>query len=151
MRYVLAMSLATCAFLVLCACSGDDGTPEEILSSAPPMSLLRTRPWVEDFKLGLAPATVADAIRVKEQFAPGEAICLSMAVNAAPRGTIVSAYWYGPNEQSLDYEGKELAAAKARLRFLESDTQNWREGAYRAEVWIGNYKLGEKHFRIAVD
>lgn len=151
MKYILAMSLTTCALLVLCACSEDDSTPEEFLSSAPPMSLLRTRPWVEDFKLGVAPATLAGAIRVKEEFAPGEAIALSMAVNSAPRGTIVTAYWYGPNGQSLDYEGKELPAAKARLRFLENDTQNWREGAYRAEVWIGNYKLGERHFRIAAE
>src|SRR6188474_2259665 len=100
MRYVLATNLATCTLVVLCACSEDDGTPAEFLSSAPPMSLLRTRPWVEDFKLGIAPAAAADAIRVKEEFAPGEAICLTMAVNAAPRGTLVTAYWYGPNEQN---------------------------------------------------
>lgn len=151
MRFVRAIGLATFSFVLLCACAEDDDTPERFLSSAPPMALLRTEPWVEDFKLGIAPAKVAGVIRTKVEFAPGEAICLSMAVNAAPRGTVVTAYWYGPNEESLGYESKDLAAAKERLRFLESDTQNWREGAYRAEVWIGDYKLGERRFRIAAD
>lgn len=151
MRHSIAIRLATLTFLVLCACSHDDGTPEELLSSAPPMSMLRTRPWVEDFKLGVAPAAVAGPIQVKDEFAPGAAICLTMAVNDAPRRTIVTTYWYGPNEQSRDSESKELAAAKGRLRFVENDTQNWPAGSYRAEVWIGHYKLGEKHFRIAAE
>jgi hypothetical protein len=151
MRYVMAITVATCAFLVLSACSeDDDGTPQGFLSSAPRMSLSRTRPWVEDFKLGALPEA-GGAVRVKEQFQPGEAICLSMAVNDAPRGAIAAVYWYGPNRQNLDYEGKELAAAKERLRFVEAETQDWPAGSYRAEVWIGNYKLGERRFRIAAE
>jgi hypothetical protein len=151
MRYVIAIAVASCGLLALSACSEDnDVTSQEFLSSAPRMPLSRTRPWVEDFKLGIPPAA-GGAIQVKEEFAPGEAICLSMAVNEAPRGAVATVYWYGPNHQNLDYEGKELATDKERLRFVQADTKDWPAGSYRAEVWIGNYKLGERRFRIATE
>jgi hypothetical protein len=131
------------------ACSHDDDTAMELASDASPDMLLRTRPWVDDFKLTLAPPTSATPVHNTERFAPGEPIQLSMAINYAPRGAIVTARWYGPGDANVGLQTQGLSAREDRLRFLQADTGDWQEGMYRVEVWIGAYKIGERRFRIA--
>jgi hypothetical protein len=72
-----------------------------------------------------------------------------MRINQAPSGTVVSAYWYGPNGVTLAYASKAITPSKDRLRFVQDDTLDWQHGEYRAEIWIGDIKLNERHFEIA--
>jgi len=109
---------------------------------------LRTQPWVSDFRLGAALDQSGRLTQLKQEFAPGEPVYLSMQVNDVPRGTVVGIYWYGPNNLTLGYETQAVTSGQARLRFVRSDTRGWQEGAYRAEVWIGDEKIGVKHFDI---
>lgn len=140
------------ALTVLLACSrpddlanaGDEPVPEYRVP-------LRTLPWLADFKLGTATAQSGLITHLMNEFSPGEPIYLSMKINAAPRGTIVTTYWYGPGNQVLSYETKTLSSDQERMRFVQDNTLDWPEGAYRAETWIGEYKLKEQHFDIVAE
>lgn len=109
---------------------------------------LRTLPWVSDFRLGAELDKTGRLKQLKSEFAPGEPVYLSMQVNDVPRGAVVGIYWYGPNNLTLGYETQTVSSGQARLRFAQSDTRGWPQGAYRAEVWIGDDKIQVKHFDI---
>jgi hypothetical protein len=130
------------------ACSQEDDASLEPAWSAPLATPLRTLPWVNDFKLGTPPLVPDGLVHPDEEFAPGEPIQLSMAINYAPRNAFVVAHWYGPQSETVDLQTKELSAGKKRLHFEQDETGDWQEGMYRVEVWIRGYKLGERRFQI---
>lgn len=109
---------------------------------------LRTKPWVSDFRLGASLDKNGRLAELRNEFAPGEAVYLSMQVNDVPHNTVVTTYWYGPNNLTLGYETSAVAGGQQRLRFAQNDTRGWQQGAYRAEVWIGDDKIGTKTFDI---
>ena len=111
-------------------------------------TLLRTLPWLEEFELGSRTCQGEMLTQQKAAFSGGETIHLSMRVNDAPRGTVVTSYWYGPGNESLGYEKKTIASELDRLRFFRDDTRTWQRGAYRVEVWIGDIKLRGISFDI---
>lgn len=148
-----------CAFAIVPALLGCSGADPELLvtiseqphARAPIYRLrapLRTLPWVSDFRLGAALDDSGRLAQLKDEFAPGEPVYLSMQVNDVPRGTVVRIYWYWPNNLTLGYETQTVSFRQARLRFGQSDTRGWPEGAYRAEVWIGDDKIQVQHFDI---
>ena len=140
------------ALTVLLGCSrpddltiaGDEPMPEYRVP-------LRTLPWLADFKLGTATARSGVITHLMNEFSPGEPIYLSMKINAAPPGTIVTTYWYGPGNRVLSYETKTISSDQGRMRFVQDNTLDWPEGAYRAETWIGEYKLKEHRFDIVAE
>lgn len=139
--------------VALIGCSARDGTGEgtEVgyeIHDQLPTTLLRTLPWLQDFKLSALACQEGESTSHKAVFAPGEAIYLSMRVNTAPRGTVVTAYWYGPGSEGLGYAKRTISPGQERLRFIRDDTLGWRPGAYRAEVWIGDIKLQGVSFDI---
>lgn len=145
-----ALGFIIVALPLLQACSRHD---EQVAGSASERmreyrAPMRTLPWLADFKLGIAPGKQGVLADLTDEFSPGEPICLSMKVNHAPRGTIVTTYWYGPGNSTLGYETRAVSADGKRLRFVQDNTVDWQQGAYRAEVWIGNTKLKERHFEI---
>jgi hypothetical protein len=149
-----------CAVAVAPALLGCSGPDPEILgaineqSDAVPAPIyrlrapLRTLPWVSDFRLGAALNESGRLTELKNEFAPGEPIYLSMQVNDAPRGAVVGIYWYGPDNLTLGYETQTVSAGQTRLRFLRSDSRTWPDGAFRAEVWIADDKIQVKHFDV---
>jgi hypothetical protein len=152
--------LALCALVaapVLFGCSGPD--PDLIADvdghshgfGGPTYEVrapLRTMPWVSDFRLGASLDKSGRLTELKTQFAPGGPIYLSMQVNDVPRNTVVSTYWYGPNNLTLGYETSAVSAGQQRLRFVQGETRGWPPGACRVEVWIGEDKIGTKTFDI---
>lgn len=148
-------SWTTCALgamTVLLACSRHDDLANFGPESAPEYRVpLRTLPWLADFKLGTAPAQSSRIAHLTDEFESGEPIYLSMRINDAPHGTVVTIYWYGPGNQVLGYQKKAVASDQERIRFMQSNTFDWAEGAYRAETWIGDYKLNEQHFHIVAE
>jgi hypothetical protein len=149
-----------CAFAIVPALLGCSGADPELLvalserpdvARAPTYRLrapMRTLPWVSDFRLGAALGKSGRLTQLKDEFAPGEPVYLSMQVNDVPRGTVVGIYWYGPNNLTLGYETQTVSSGQARLRFGQSDTRGLPEGAYRAEVWIGDDRIQVQHFDI---
>lgn len=143
---------ALAATSVLVGCSAPDGSAENMaLTGAQAMqrvdeaayvpTLLRTLPWLGDFRVSARTCQGQLLTRQGAAFSPGEPIHLSMRVNEAPRGTVVTAYWYGPGNESLGYEKQTISPGQERLRFIRDDTRSWRQGSYRAEVWIGELRL----------
>lgn len=152
---------ALCAFAAVAALLGCSGPDAELLAAAaidqpdavpaPIYRLrapLRTLPWVSDFRLGAELDKSGRLAQLRSEFAPGEPVYLSMQVNYMPRSALVSIYWYGPNNLTLGHETQTVSSGQAWLRFVRTDTRSWPEGAYRAEVWIGNEKIEVQHFDI---
>jgi hypothetical protein len=117
-----------------------------------PVSRLRapllTRPWVSDFRLGAALDPSVRLVQVSDELAPGDPVYLSMQVNEVPPWTVVSTYWYGPNNLALGHDTQSVSSGQGRLRFVRHDTSSWMPGAYRAEVWIAADRIQVRHFDI---
>jgi hypothetical protein len=146
-----------CALIAAVALLGCSAPDEEVLAAGMRTAidgrlqvptLLRTLPWVDEFRLTARQCEHVVSAAQKNRFSPGEAINLSMRVNDAPRGTVVTTYWYGPGNAKLGYEKRPISPGQERLRFSRDDTDAWQQGAYRAEVWIGDIKLQESHFAV---
>jgi hypothetical protein len=137
------------AMTVLLACSRHDDLANFGPESPPEYWVpLRTLPWLADFRLGTAPAQSSRIAHLVDKFDSGEPIYLSMRINDAPHGTVVTIQWYGPGNQALGYQTKAVPSDQERMRFMQSNTLAWPEGTYRAEIWIGDYKLNEQRFHI---
>ena len=99
--------------------------------------------WVDDVQLSSTTGGAA-----QDGFTAGQTLQLSMSVDDAPPGTLITTYWYGPNNRQLSYESQTVDANERQLNFPQENTHGWAEGTYRAEVWIGDDKVKEESFRI---
>src|SRR5688500_4699177 len=106
--------------------------------------------WLDDFTLGseLAPDGQMVAGKTGDDFAPGQAVHLSMETGDAPPNSAVKVVWYGPNETKIGEENKPVVAGQKYLAFTSADTKSWAKGDYRAEVWIGDEKVNTQQFQI---
>lgn len=112
-------------------------------------TLMRTPAWLNDFTLGTAPLEDGTLTLITDVFAPGVPIFVTMDIELPlPRGTFVTAFWYGPDDQPLAYEIKRVTAGQERMSFMQRNTLDWLQGDYRAEVWIGKNKMSEHAFQI---
>lgn len=153
MNALTRSSILSCALLTLLGCGRDQADdyaatePATDAATADP-SAIRAETWLDDFQLGSS-ATGADTIaEAKDDFSPGEPVAVSMAVEDAPQGATVMTYWYGPNDQALGYEMKEVTGQAQRLSFTQENTHDWQPGQYRAEIWVGDEKVTEQAFEI---
>lgn len=105
---------------------------------------------VDDVTLGHS--TAADGTIAADQqgddFAPGDAVHVSMEVGDTPAGSAVKVVWYGPGETKIGEETKTVSAGTSHLAFQSADTASWAKGDYRAEVWIGDEKVNTQQFQI---
>jgi hypothetical protein len=99
--------------------------------------------WVDDVQLSSAAGNTS-----QNGFSPGQTLELSMSVKDAPPGTVVTTYWYGPNNRQLSYESQTVDANKRQLNFQQENTHAWPAGSYRAEVWVGDDRVEEERFDI---
>jgi hypothetical protein len=152
MKLVSHTVIIGCALATLSACSQEDEqyatTSEPTVPQSEEPIALQTEAWLDDFKLGVTDQTAGAITQAKDDFTPGEPIGLSMAVDDAPRGTMVTTYWYGPNDRALGYEIKEVSPEQQRLRFTQENTHDWEAGEYRAEIWVSDEKVREQEFEI---
>lgn len=103
--------------------------------------------WLGDFEIG--PASDRSVITTTpDHFTSGEQIRLTMSVGEAPDGAAVTTYWYGPNDEPLGYETKSASAGQDQLTFTYDNTEHWKSGHYKAEVWVGEHKITERGFEI---
>lgn len=99
--------------------------------------------WVDGVQLSSTAGTVS-----QDGYRPGETLELSMSVEDAPRGTVVTTYWYGPEGRQLAYESQTVDADDRQMSFQQENTHAWAAGTYRAEVWVGDNKVEEETFKI---
>lgn len=106
--------------------------------------------WIDDVTIGseLTPDGMMAAGKTGDDFAPGQAVHLSMEVGDAPPSSSVKVVWYGPNETKIGEESKPVVSGQKYLSFSSSDTASWAKGDYRAEVWIGDEKVNTQQFQI---
>ena len=106
--------------------------------------------WIDDVTIGHELGADGSMVTGKagDDFAPGEAIHLTMEVGDAPPNSTVKVVWYGPNETKIGEENKPVVAGQKYLSFTASDTASWAKGDYRAEVWIGDEKVNTQQFQI---
>ena len=159
MKKVLIL-FAVMAFALISIGCGRDETAEapastttvEQSGTASPSDIAPTtaQSWIDDVTIGseLAADGAMAAGKTGDDFAPGQAIHLSMEVGDAPPNSTVKVVWYGPNETKIGEENKPVVAGQKYLNFTASDTASWAKGDYRAEVWIGDEKVNTQQFQI---
>lgn len=153
--------VAALAFVVIlgAACGRDETaeppatvtTAEEPGTTSPSdIAPTTAQSWIDDVTIGseLAADGSMAAGKTGDDFAPGQAIHLTMEVGDAPPASSVKVVWYGPNETKIGEETKPVVAGEKYLNFTAQDTSSWALGDYRAEVWIGDEKVNTQQFQI---
>ena len=140
---LLRSSATVTAFLFICACARDG---DRAAQSASDVTSVQAEARVDDVTL----SGQGESGAVTDRFIPGQPIELSMSVDDSPQGTVVTTYWYGPDNRPIAYESKEVNPGEDRLSFIQDNTFDWRQGTYRAEVWVGDEKVEEESFQISM-
>jgi hypothetical protein len=83
-----------------------------------------------------------------DDFAPGQTVHMAMKVADAPAGSAVKVVWFGPGEQRIGEQVKQVETGAQYMTFETPDTSSWKKGDYRAEVWIGDEKVNTQQFQI---
>lgn len=134
--------LLTATALLTVACSKQEA--EQVSTAADEAASAITKEmWVDDVQVSSATGNPSPG-----GFTAGQPIGLSMSVEDAPPGTVVTTYWYGPNNRQLAYESQTVDANERQLNFQQENTHAWPAGSYRAEVWVGDERVEEEDFNI---
>lgn len=126
-------------------------TTEQAGTEAPSdVSPVNAQTWIDDVTIGseLGADGAMVAGKTGDDFAPGQAVHIAMAVGDAPADAAVKVVWYGPNDTKVGEETKHVASGQKYLSFTASDTKSWAKGDYRAEVWVGDEKVNTQQFQI---
>jgi hypothetical protein len=83
-----------------------------------------------------------------KNFKPGQPVYVALATAGAVPGTTVEVDWYGPNDQKLGSDQKQIAAGDAQIHFAATQTASWSAGDYRADVLVNGEKVDSEHFSI---
>jgi hypothetical protein len=146
-RALIATSVAAVMSLSACSKNSDDmraAQPEPTADASPIAAEAR----IDDVRLTRLGSNTDSAAGVADAFAAGDHLQLSMQVDDAPAGTTVTAYWYGPSNQQLAYESKQVTGNQQQLTFTREIAAGWPSGSYRAEVWTGGEKVEEESFSV---
>jgi hypothetical protein len=147
------------ASLIVAGCGRDETAepPATVTTSEQPgvtnpsdVAPITAQTWIDDVTIGSELAADGSMVTGKtgDDFAPGQAIHLTMEVGDAPPNSAVKVVWVGPNETKIGEENKPVVAGQKYLPFSVTDTSKWAKGDYRAEVWIGDEKVNTQQFQI---
>jgi len=120
------------------------------VSSSSDLSPATAQARIDDVTIGhalSADGTIA-ADKQGDDFAPGEAVNVSLEVGDTPAGSAVKVVWFAADESRLGEETKTVAAGDKYLTFTSGDTSTWAVGDYRAEVWLADEKVNTQQFQI---
>lgn len=138
--------IGAAVLLILGACSKREDVPEQVSdAAAEATSAIKTESWVDDVQVsGVAAAGTSAA----QSLTPGTQLQVSMSVEDAPQGTVVTAYWYGPENRQLAYESQTVEPQQRQMSFTQENTHDWPAGTYHTEIWVGQDKVEEETFEI---
>lgn len=83
-----------------------------------------------------------------DDFAPGDPVHVVVGVGDTPAGSAVKVVWFAADESRLGEETKTVVAGEKTLSFTSGDTSTWKEGDYRAEIWLADEKVNTQQFQI---
>lgn len=118
-------------------------------TAAADISPVAAQRWLDDvqFAPGARRASTTQFAYDPNTFLAGQPVTLGMTVKDAPAGTAVKVIWYGPKGR-MNAETKHVRAAGERLEFSTLETSAWGVGEGRAEVWVGDEKIGDFDFEL---
>jgi hypothetical protein len=105
---------------------------------------------VGDLELGSAVAPdggIAEGAK-RDDFAPGEPVYLSVAVEDIGAGSAVKAVWKGKDDVRLHEEVKTVPAGASHLTFEAPSTASWTPGNFEVEIFLGDEEGGSESFEI---
>jgi hypothetical protein len=82
-----------------------------------------------------------------KNFVTGEPVVIAYKAGSAPPGTSVAIEWYGPDNQKLGSDQKQVVGGEIMLHFAAS-TGDWGLGDYRADLLVNGQKVDTEHFSI---
>lgn len=151
--------LALCfPLLGVLACSPADEEPEaatrEPAADAEPAEspgALEAERWLDDLSIGgeVDPRGAIPAEAAREEFAPGETVYVSMAVDDAPADAAVHVAFYDAGGQKVAEDEKKVPAAALYLYFDSGDTANWAPGEYRVEIAVDGEVVDEQALTLS--
>jgi hypothetical protein len=83
-----------------------------------------------------------------KNFQPGQPVYIAFVTGNAAPGTTVEVDWYGPNEQKLGNDQKQIASGDTVAHFAATQTSGWGLGDYRADLLVDGQKVDTEHFSI---
>ncbi|MDY6948030.1 MAG: hypothetical protein SXG53_20165 [Pseudomonadota bacterium] len=138
--------IGSAVLLLLGACSKQEDASEQVSNAAAQASsAIKTESWVDDVRVSGVAATGASPA---QSLTPGTQLQVSMSVADAPQGTVVTTYWYGPENRQLAYESQTVEPQQRQMSFTQENTHDWPAGTYHAEIWVGQDKVEEETFEI---
>ena len=78
------------------------------------------------------------------------ALATPMDISDAAPGTEVRVVWIGPGNQRAVEQRQRVEPGARTLKFVRSDTRQWKPGDYRSEVWVGDEKVNDESFDIVL-
>jgi hypothetical protein len=163
MKRILTTAAVTLALTVLAtgckqtesATTGSEPTAtqastEEIAGTTSPNDLnpVQAQSFIDDVSIGHEVGSDGSipAGKTGDDFAPGEAVWVTMKVNNAPASSAVK-ITYSTGGNKVGEETKQVPAGATYLSFSK-DTKGWGKGDYDADVFIGDEKVNTQHFQI---
>jgi hypothetical protein len=81
-------------------------------------------------------------------FQPGQPVYVTLTTASAAPGTTVEIDWFGPNDQKLGSDQKQIATGDSVVHFAATRTSAWAVGDYRADLLVDGQKVDSEHFSI---
>ena len=83
-----------------------------------------------------------------KNFAPGQPVFVAFRSGSAPAGTVVEIDWFGPDNQKLGSDQKQIDPGQSAMHFTTTGTGNWGLGDYHADLLVNGQKADTEHFSI---
>jgi ribosomal protein L27 len=83
-----------------------------------------------------------------KKFTPGQPVIVAFKVGQAPPGTAVNADWFGPHDNKVNSDTKQVDPGQTSMHFSSGDTSTWVKGDYRVELWVDGQKVATESFSI---
>jgi hypothetical protein len=83
-----------------------------------------------------------------KNFVPGQPVFVAFHSGSAPAGTVVEIDWFGPDNQKLGSDQKQIDPGQSVTHFATTSTGNWGLGDYHADLLVNGQKADTEHFSI---
>jgi hypothetical protein len=83
-----------------------------------------------------------------KNFVPGQPVFVALRSGSAPAGTVIEIDWFGPDNQKLGSDQKQVDPGQGVTHFATTSTGSWGLGDYHADLLVNGQKADTEHFSI---